>query len=568
MKSFTHQNKPKVLIFYCIRIFFVLLFIAFLSNAFATQLKIKKMVVCSLTNCPLPTIDLQPDDFNHTQAIIYQTSPYGLMEKKIIFFEDTKHSRHFQIDIDPSHYVTTAPIVGFGGSFTDSAALLYASLPLQLKKIVIAAYYSYSGNAYTLGRVPIASTDFSCRTDENKPPFSGAPSLNHCSNKTSTYTYDDVLDKDLNYFSLADEDVNFKIPFIKDALAKVHQNNFDMRLFASPWSAPAWMKTNGHMVGGSLKSEYQVTWANYFIKFLQNYDHNGIHFWAVTVQNEPTDSVILGKTFQSWQTMFFTLDEEASFVRDSLAPALENYQKETGKKINIIVHDDQINNILLKINKMAEAKALNRIAGAGLHWYRNFFWSNLSNLDKSFIQLNSGKENDDYRFILGTEACAGYTPWEKGPRLGEWSRGEAYAHDILNDLKHHVSGWTDWNLLLDMHGGPNWAGNYVDAPILVDTQKQTLYFQPMYFYLAHFSRFLRPGSHQIVSQSRGIIPLEEVSYKVPAYDDLPAMVVVIVLNRDYSTRHYALYQENKSQQPYLNLSIPARTIQTILFPVS
>jgi glucosylceramidase len=73
----------------------------------------------------------------------------------------------------------------------------------------------------------------------------------------------------------------------------------------------------------------------------------------------------------------------------------------------------------------------------------------------------------DY-FILGTEACSGAMPFDHGVALGSWERAVYYASDIINDLNNFVGGWTDWNLALDLEGGPNWASNFVDAPIIID----------------------------------------------------------------------------------------------------
>ncbi|KAH7962696.1 hypothetical protein HPB52_017539 [Rhipicephalus sanguineus] len=90
------------------------------------------------------------------------------------------------------------------------------------------------------------------------------------------------------------------------------------------------------------------------------------------------------------------------------------------------------------------------------------------------------------KFILPSEACTGYSMKERGVKLGNWERAEEYASDILQDLNHWASGWTDWNLALDTGGGPTWVKNFVDSPIIVNATAEEFYKQPMYYALGHF----------------------------------------------------------------------------------
>ena len=129
------------------------------------------------------------------------------------------------------------------------------------------------------------------------------------------------------------------------------------------------------------------------------------------------------------------------------------------------------------------------ISGIGIHWYT---------LDGHEGQSEVHGMLPD-KFILGTEACAGFLPEDAGPRLGNWTRGWMYGHDILQNLRNWAAGWVDWNLCLNEQGGPNWANNFVDAPIIVSAEKGEFYKQPMFYWLAHFSLFIPPGSVHIES---------------------------------------------------------------------
>ena len=164
-------------------------------------------------------------------------------------------------------------------------------------------------------------------------------------------------------------------------------------------------------------------------------------------------------------------------------------------------------------------------------------------------------------FLLATEACNGYIPvLDRGPRGGSWGRGELYGHDVLNDLLHGSAGWTDWNIALDLEGGPNWKGNFVDSPILVNGTEWLV--QPMFFYLAHFSLFLGGGAVRVGVDSTSSAfleaPLEAAAF------DTPGGLVLVALNRARASRAYVVDVDGAE----FALSIPARAIQTVALPRS
>jgi glucosylceramidase len=526
--------------------------------AFAVAMPSNTVVVCTESNCPVIEPLLQSGEQLQQKAIVYQTSDKPeFMTRYLVNFSAHSNQAWHSIEYDQAKLAKIPAVIGFGGAFSDAAAILYHHLPEALKKTLIRDYFSANGIAYSLGRVPMASSDFSCRSRSESSP---QPDAKNCSQQDSVYTYADRRDPNLNHFALQVEDIEYKIPMIKAAL-RVQP----LRLFASPWSAPAWMKTNQHMVHGALLPEYRQTWANYFVKFLAAYKKYGIKFWGLTLQNEPVEGYLGVNDLQTWQTMYYTEQQEADFIKHFLGPTLKAYEKNYGSHLHLMMHDDQLPFMDQRVKILNDPEVRKYVSGVGLHWYltTDLFTPTLDQTFDSINQFNG----DTTRFILGTEACLGSTAMARGPLLGSWARGESYAHDIINDLNHHVSGWTDWNLILDMQGGPNWAGNVVDAPILVDIVNKRYYKQPMYYYLGHFSKFIRPGSKMIASVSRGVVPLEEVAYLVPAHDGMPATVVVVVLNRDMTGRNYNLFSERKqSAEKYLNLSIPAHAIQTIIIP--
>lgn len=166
-------------------------------------------------------------------------------------------------------------VKGFGGAMTDAAALNILALSPPARNLLLKSYFSAEGIEYNIIRVPMASCDFSIRT----------------------YTYDDTHDDfQLHNFSLPEEDIKLKIPLIHQALELAQH---PVSLFASPWTSPTWLKTNGAVNGkGSLKGQpgdlYHQTWARYFVKFLDAYAEHKLQFWAVTAENEPSAGLFSG----------------------------------------------------------------------------------------------------------------------------------------------------------------------------------------------------------------------------------------------------------------------------------
>uniref|UniRef100_A0A914VCT6 Glucosylceramidase n=2 Tax=Plectus sambesii TaxID=2011161 RepID=A0A914VCT6_9BILA len=423
--------------------------------------------VCNATYCddfpPLGTLDAN-------SAAVYISSSVGQRFERstVTWTQKTDKSSQKEgklvvqkpVSIDPSVRMQT--ILGFGGAFTDAAGINIASLDSATQEFLMQSYYGPNGIQYSMGRTPMASCDFS----------------------THEYSYDDYSgDFALQNFSLTTEDYQYKIPYIKRAMALT---GGDLKLFASPWSAPGWMKTNGHMKGGGkLKGFpggiYDHTWAQYFVRYLEEYNKNGINFWGMTMQNEPTTGIDVNF---GWQTMYFNAQSERDFIKNVLGPALQN--STLGKNVMLMTMDDQRSNLPDWADVVFSDPVANSFTpGVAVHWYQD--------RESQDTLLNLTHYKWPNKFLLYTEACID----QGGPNLGEWARADDYSHDIVKDLNNWVSGWTDWNIALNMQGGPNWVNNVVDAPILIDASKGEFYKQPMYYIMGHFSKFIRPNSVRV-----------------------------------------------------------------------
>jgi glucosylceramidase len=404
---------------------------------------------------------------------------------------------------------TFQTIEGFGGAFTDAAAETYFKLPEKTRGELVKAYFDpEAGIGYSLCRTHINSCDFS----------------------SGSYSYDDEAgDAKLERFSI-EHDRQFRIPLIKEAL-KTSRHGFKM--FISPWSPPAWMKTNNDMLhGGSLKPESRQVWADYFVRFIQEYAKEGIPTWGLTIQNEPM-------AVQRWESCVYSATEERDFVRDYLGPTMA---RKGLSKVNIIIWDHN-RGIMYQRAKMVydDPQAAQYVWGTGFHWYVGDHFDNVRLVHEAY----PGKK------LLFTE---GTPEGFDSQKLSDWQWGETYGRSMINDLNHWANGWVDWNILLDEKGGPNHVGNFCIAPIIGDTRNGTLTYLNSYYYIGHFSKFIRPGARRIICSSN----VDE--FLATAFLNPDGTVAVVVMNQQNQARDFRLWIDGKAATG----QSPARSILTLI----
>ncbi|HYE82082.1 MAG TPA: glycoside hydrolase family 30 protein [Clostridia bacterium] len=373
---------------------------------------------------------------------------------------------------------------GFGGAFTEAAADTFYRMSEGKRKEILEAYFDpLKGLNYSLCRTHINSCDFSL----------------------GNYSYDEVVgDKELEHFSI-DRDKKLLIPMIKEAIAV---KGSEIKLLASPWSPPGWMKTNGEMNhGGKLKEEYRESWARYFAKYIKAYRNEGVNIWGISVQNEP-DAV------QTWDSCIYSHEEERDFVRDYLGPVLAETALEN---INVIVWDHNTDQVYERAKTILEdAECAKYVWGAGFHWYSGDQFGNLAKTHADFPDKK----------LLFTEGCQ-----EGGVHLDSWAVGERYGHNMINDFNNWTVGWIDWNLVLNESGGPNHVGNYCDAPVIADTKTDEIYYENSYYYIGHFSKYIEPGAVRIGCSYDTCSKLEATAFKNPD----GALIIVVMNANDYET---------------------------------
>jgi len=403
--------------------------------------------------------------------------------------------------------------LGIGGAITDASAEVFSTLNDAQQNKLLQSLYGKEGIGYNIIRTSIHSSDFGL----------------------GSHTYIEEGDKELKTFSI-EKDKQKRIPFIKRAIELIKE---DVVFYASPWSPPAFMKSNNNMLrGGKLLPEFRQSWADYYVKFIKAYEKEGIPVWGLTIQNEPM-------AVQRWESCIYTATEERDFLKNYLGPTLE--KEGLGDK-KIVVWDHNRDLISERANTIFEDPEASKYAwGIGFHWYETWTgglpkYDNLKNINESFPSKK----------MLFTEGCAEGFDSEK---LQFWPNAERYGNSMINDFNSGVVGWTDWNILLDERGGPNHVQNFCFAPIHANTKTGELTFTPTYYYIGHFSKFIKPGALRL-STTTSRTTIESTSFK-----NEDGKIVTVVMNKTDAKIVYKLIVGDSETV----LEIAPRAMQTIIY---
>jgi glucosylceramidase len=414
-------------------------------------------------------------------------------------FEDSPQPGETEVSVfvDPAKSFQT--MLGIGGALTDAAAETFYKLPRDKQKELLAAYYDKDkGIGYTMARTNIQSCDFS----------------------SDSYSYIKEGDGALKTFNIS-HDRAYRIPFIKEAMAAAGGK---LTLFASPWSPPAFMKDNNSLLhGGKLLTKYYQSWANFFGKFIRAYENEGVPIWGLSVQNEPMAS-------QSWESCKYTAEEQRDFVKNFLGPTLQK-QGLGAKKLIIWDHNRDL--LYQQASTILEDPAAAKyVWGIGFHWYET--WTGAG---QQFESLRRTHEAFPAKNLIFTEGCIEKFDFKK---INDWSLGERYGLSMINDLNAGTVAWTDWNVLLDEKGGPNHVGNFCFAPVHADLRNGSLIYTSSYYYLGHFSKYIRPGAKRVAAVA------SRDKLLTTAYLNPDGKLSVIVMNNTDEKIEYSLWIKGKA----------------------
>ncbi|CAG2113831.1 unnamed protein product [Medioppia subpectinata] len=486
--------------------------------------------VCNQTYCDdFPALILPKTG----HALVYESGKSGQRFRETQLklnarplMRSAKESQTITIDRNQSYQ----SIIGFGGAFTDEFGMVLNAVPNELSAYLMESYFGKNGIEYNMGRLPVASTDYSAHY----------------------YTYDDnVDDKQLTKFALAKEDLELKIPHLKTAQRLC---TAPLKLFGSAWAAPDWMKTgpkdkSPNQLKGETGGEYYDIWAKYLVKFLDVYAAQNISIWGLTTQNEPT----WGRQFIP-NDLFFDPEMQRVFVAKNLGPLLHK-SGYTSDKLKLMIFDDNVwrntswHNTLQQFadTVLADREAEKYVSGIAYHWYESSTGDEYPD-----VVLDAVHEKHGDRFMLMTEACH-----LSGLGNGRWDFGEHYAHDIIRDLNHWTTGWVEWNMALGLNGCPRCGPNQCGTAIVVDIEKREAYKQPTFYTIGHFSKFLPPNSVRIGHKlDKTVNNLFVLTMK-----RTDNAIVVVVLNQNDSEIDLQIVDSNNR----LNHTIPQRSIQTFIW---
>ena len=364
--------------------------------------------------------------------------------------------------------------LGFGGAFTEATGYALSLLPEEKRKQAISDYFSSEGLNYNFCRLPIGSSDFS----------------------VDSYSYSKKAD--LSDFSI-ERDKKYIIPTIHEAF----KFNSDIKFLASPWSPPKFMKNNKMLIlGGKLLDKYKSTYADYFVKYLDEYRKEHINIDYITVQNE-------ANAIQIWESCLYSPEEERDFIVNHLFPTFEKNNINT--KILIWDHNKEklYSRTKQEINSEYAKKA---ISGIAFHWYMGGHFENIHLVHTEFPD----------KLLIHTEGCTGFSNFNPNDEI---HNAEIYAHDIIGDLNSGTNAYIDWNLVLDNNGGPNHKKNYCNSPIMI-SQDNTDYIKNLtYYYIAHFSKYIKPNA-KCIAFSRYSVDIE-----LTAFENPDNTITLVLLNK-------------------------------------
>jgi len=412
-----------------------------------------------------PTIDYSNVDLYLTNAD--RTQLFDLQSDKVPLFVG---NQNFSITVNPE--IKFQEMDGFGFTLTGGSALHINNMSPSQRAELLNELFNPDNMGISYLRVSIGASDL------DATPFS----------------YNDMpsgqTDINLDNFSIANDEQNL-IPILNEILTI----NPNIKIMGSPWSAPSWMKTNNNSIGGSLKEEYFEVYANYFVNYIQAYADQGIPISAITVQNEPLHD---GNN----PSMYMESLDQLNFIKNHLGPAFEMANIQT----KIIIWDHNADNIIYAKSILDDPVANAYVDGSAFHLYNGSI-NNLSSLHNAHPNKN----------LYFTEQWVGVNS-EFDDNL-RWHMKEL----IIGATRNWCKTILEWNLSSNSSLQPHTDGGCTECLGGLTIDGNNVQRNVGYYVIAHASKFVKPGSKRIQSNSSSDLP--NVAFETPEGN-----IVVIVLN--------------------------------------
>lgn len=520
---------------------------------------------------------------------IYLTSESGdkIAEQENVHFIKGKAEGTI-INVDPG--ILKQTIDGIGSSFTESSAFVLAHLEPSKRLEIMEAIFGEDGANFSMARTHIGACDFCVEGKYSYADQKGDIKLNSFSLEHDYSGFDKT-----KYPGIMDESYDL-LPMIREALEiKRQQADKDLRIVASAWTAPYWMKDIGDWyitgspennfqgTGGSLKPEFEEVYADYLVRYLDAYRSEGVDIWGLTPVNEPH-----GNNGQ-WESMHFTPETQNTFIKNFLGPKLNEGDN---ADVRLLIYDQNRDGLEHWTDViLGDPETAEYVYGSAVHWYE----STVRVYEEVFDRVN---EKFPEHAIIHTEGCIddlgkpapagigdpenfqeegwfdndsfwwndnatdwGYTaPWEGVVQEDHpiYTPVHRYARNIIVSIDHWLRGWIDWNVVLDHNGGPNHVGNFCGAPIMINTDTRQIYYTPVYYVLAQFSKTIRPGD-KAVKTSKVLSGYEDDDLHVCATISPENLLSVQLLNTSKKDIEYRLQIKDQ----FAATVIKANSVQTV-----
>lgn len=400
------------------------------------------------------------------------------------------------INVDPAQRFQT--IDGFGFAVTGGSAELLMRMDSSHRRAILQELFGH-GN----GDISVSSIRISV----------GSSDMND-----HAFSYDDLptgsTDLNLEHFDLGQDKADV-IPVLREILA-IHPG---IQIIASPWSAPAWMKTNGKVKDGSLKPEYYPVYAQYLIRYVQGMKAAGVQISAMTVQNEPLNG-------NNTPSMIMTAEEEGKFIRESLGPAF----KKAGIATKIILYDHNCDRPDYPLTILGDAAAAQYVAGSGFHLYEG----DVSAMTKVHQAYPDKQLYFTEQMVVDDSNNPGLNVAEPVKRV------------LIGATRNWSRNVLLWNLAADPQFGPhtNDGGCPVcEGAITLDGNKVQR--NVGYYVAAHASKFVPANSLRIKSSEPD--NLANVAFETPT-----GKIVLIVANDSQTPKKFQIRYRGKTAESSLD----------------
>ena len=446
-----------------------------------------------------------PPTSGEVNALFYLTTP----SKSSLLTAQTNgilpYTDNSNFTINVSDNTTYQTMDGFGFSLTGGSAQLINNMSASAKSDLLQELFGQGENGIGVSylRISIGASDLDA----------------------SVFSYNDLpsgqTDVNLNNFSIA-PDLSHLIPVLNDILAI----NPNIKILGSPWSAPTWMKTNQSSIGGELQTNYYATYANYFVKYIQAMQANGITIDAITIQNEPENPY-------NNPSMLMSASQQTDFIKNHLGPAFVANNIQT----KIIIFDHNLDHPDYPISILNDAQAYPFVDGSAFHLYAG-------QIENMSVVHNAHPNKNVYFTEQWIQAPGNFAAEIK------WHTREL----IIGASRNWSKTVLQWNLASDPNNDPHTPGGCTECLGAITINGSTVTRNPAYYIIAHASKFVPAGSIRIESNTSTELP--NVAYKTP--DD---KIVVIVLNNTDSQKSFNI---NAANEPISSV-LPAGSIATYVW---